>query len=172
MKHSSGLSARGLRRLALTAFSGLASLLLGSACTSAPAPGSPAGAVPSATQPNGVQPSAAADESSEIREQAYENTVKWSTASEVDSFGFDVYRALSEDGPWELITPAPIEGAGTSDETHHYRFVDDAIDPHQTYYYYVESISMTGFRERFTPIGKTPPKVPPPETTNESDGAP
>ena len=28
-----------------------------------------------------------------------ENTVRWTTASEVDNYGFDVYRSTAEDGP-------------------------------------------------------------------------
>jgi len=93
----------------------------------------------------------------------FKNTIKWSTASEVDNFGYDIYRSESEDGPFERINTEIVEGAGTTDEVSRYEFVDDTIDPHTTYYYYVESISMSGVRERFTPIAKTPPKTPPAE---------
>jgi len=92
----------------------------------------------------------------------YRNTVRWATASELDNFGYDVYRGTSADGPFERITPDPVPGAGTTDETHRYSFADDDIDPHQTYYYYVESISITGHRERFTPVIEAKPKLPPP----------
>ena len=37
----------------------------------------------------------------------------------------------------------------------------EKIDPRRTYYYYVESISMDGVRERFTPVGKAGPKIEP-----------
>ena len=94
--------------------------------------------------------------------EPYKNTVKWATASEVDNFGYDVYRGESPDGPFVRLTEEPVEGAGTSDEVHRYRFVDDTIDPTKTYYYYVESISMSGERERFTPVGKVGPKIPAP----------
>ena len=89
----------------------------------------------------------------------YSNTIKWSTASEVDNFGYDVYRGDSVDGPFERLTEEPVEGAGTSDEVNRYSFVDDTIDPTKTYYYYVESISMSGVREHFTPVGEAKPKV-------------
>jgi hypothetical protein len=97
--------------------------------------------------------------------QSYENTIRWSTASEVDNFGYDVYRAESEDGPWQRLTSEVVEGAGTTDEPSYYRFVDDSIDPHRTYYYYVESISMSGQRKRFTPVGEAAAKIPPGETS-------
>jgi len=96
---------------------------------------------------------------SQPMERAYDNTIKWSTASEVDNFGFDVFRGDSAEGPFERINEDTIEGAGTVDEPQSYRFVDDTIDPHRTYYYYVESISMDGVRERFTPVGKAGPKM-------------
>jgi hypothetical protein len=92
----------------------------------------------------------------------YENTVRWSTASEVDNFGYDVYRSLSADGPFERLTRDPIPGAGTTDVPQRYSYVDNTIDPHQAYYYYVESISLSGQRERFTPVIRAKPKLPPP----------
>ena len=87
-----------------------------------------------------------------------QNVIRWSTASEVDNFGFDVYRAEQEEGPFERITPQPIPGAGTSDEPARYEYVDDTIKVGVQYYYYVESIAMNGTREKFTPIFKAPVK--------------
>ena len=89
----------------------------------------------------------------------YRNTVRWSTASEVDNFGYDVYRGTSPDGPFERITADPIPGAGTTDEPQKYSFVDDKIDPYQVYFYYVEAISLAGVRARFTPIIPSKPKL-------------
>jgi predicted small lipoprotein YifL len=86
------------------------------------------------------------------------NTLKWTTASEVDNFGFDIYRSLAEDGPFEKITEQPLPGAGTTDEPQRYEFVDEDIDPGTDYYYYIESISLGGVREKFSPIIKAPAK--------------
>ncbi len=82
------------------------------------------------------------------------NTLRWSTASEEQNFAFDVYRGELEEGPFTRITPKPIAGAGTTDETNRYKYRDDTVEPGVQYYYYVESISMSGTRERFTPIIK------------------
>ena len=57
------------------------------------------------------------------------NTIRWSTASEVENFGYDVYRGLAEEGPFERITEDPIPGAGTTDTPSRYSFVDDTIAP-------------------------------------------
>lgn len=86
------------------------------------------------------------------------NTLRWSTASEVDNFGFDVFRATKEEGPFERINDEAIPGAGTSDTPSDYVYVDDTIEAGQEYFYYVESISMSGDRERMTPVFRAPPK--------------
>lgn len=88
------------------------------------------------------------------------NTLRWTTASEVDNFGFDIYRSLSEDGSFDRITDEPLPGAGTIDEPQDYVFVDAEIDPTRDYYYYIESISLGGIREIFSPIIKAPAKRP------------
>ena len=88
------------------------------------------------------------------------NTLKWTTASEVENFGFDIFRGLSEDGPFEKITAEPLPGAGTTDEPQNYVFVDDSIDPSKDYYYFIESISLGGIREKFSPVIRSPAKRP------------
>ena len=89
---------------------------------------------------------------------SYSNTVEWSTASESDNFGFDVYRGESPDGPFTKLTPTPVPGGGNTDETRRYTFTDDTVRPDVQYYYYVESISLSGVREKFTPVFKAPIK--------------
>ena len=101
-------------------------------------------------------PAAADDPPSET---PYRNYLRWSTASEADNFGYDVYRGESEDGPFERITGEPLLGAGTTNDPSHYEFVDESVDPYKTYWYYVESISMTGERERFSPVVLKQPKL-------------
>jgi hypothetical protein len=87
------------------------------------------------------------------------NTIRWKTASEVENFGFDVYRATAEEGPFERITASPIPGAGTVDEPTSYQFADEQIESGVAYWYYVESISMQGVREKFTPTFKAKVKT-------------
>jgi len=94
----------------------------------------------------------------EAKDEAPKNTLKWTTASEVDNFGFDIFRSDSEDGPFEKMTHDPLPGAGTTDEPQAYLWEDFDINKGQDYYYYVESISMAGVRERFSPIIKAPAK--------------
>jgi hypothetical protein len=67
-------------------------------------------------------------------------------------------------GGWALvrINTKPIAGAGTLDEPSYYQYVDTDIDPSKPYFYYVESISLKGVREKFTPVIKAPAKRPAP----------
>ncbi|HST27634.1 MAG TPA: hypothetical protein VLK26_04625 [Rudaea sp.] len=90
--------------------------------------------------------------------QRVKNTAHWTTASEENNFGYDVYRAMSEKGPFAKLTKTPILGNGTTLETHNYAFADDGIDPCKDYWYYVESIATDGSREKFTPVFHVPAK--------------
>lgn len=106
----------------------------------------------------------AADRAAELENldaetEIFSNTIRWATASEQENFGYDVYRAEHPEGPFERINVEVIEGGGTVDDTRRYEFEDLTIDPRKTYYYYVESISFSGVREAFTPVGKAPPKI-------------
>lgn len=87
-----------------------------------------------------------------------ENVIRWSTASEIENFGYDVFRGPTEEGPFERINPAPIPGHGTTDVPQQYQYADTSIAPNTAYYYYVESISLQGERERFTPVFRSRPK--------------
>ena len=91
-------------------------------------------------------------------EERLANTLKWTTASEEDNFGFDVYRGNTQEGEFERITVDPVLGAGTTDFPSEYQYRDDTIDPCKAYWYYVESISTGGTREKFTPVFRAKPK--------------
>jgi hypothetical protein len=92
------------------------------------------------------------DQSKVPAEQRVTNTARWTTASETNTFAYDVYRGDSENGKFVKITKKPILGNGTTSETHKYEFVDDTIDPCKEYWYYVEEISTAGERVKFTSV--------------------
>lgn len=114
------------------------------------------------------------ESASEESAEAPRNYLRWATASEINNFGYDVYRSDSEDGPFERVTSEPLLGAGTTDELSNYEFVDQAIEPDTTYWYYIESISKNGDRERFTPVFKKQPRRArdPAEGADEEEGDP
>lgn len=123
--------------------------LLTGACASAPPPASPV---------EEEMPMAPAETPEEVPAHL-PNTLRWTTASEVDNFGFDVYRSELEEGPFERMTERPISGAGTTDLTTNYSWEDTTNDAYTVYYYYVESISLQGVREQFTPIIRAKAKL-------------
>ena len=90
------------------------------------------------------------------------NTARWTTASENDTFGYDVYRSDTENGKFTRITKKPILGHGTTSETNKYEFVDDTIDPCKEYFYYVEEITNGGTRAKFTSVFRAKAKRQPP----------
>jgi hypothetical protein len=98
------------------------------------------------------------DQSKLAADQRVANTARWTTASEQNNFGFEVFRGDSEKGEFTKLTKETILGAGTSDETHKYEYRDDAIDPCKEYWYYVEGITTSGAHEKFTPTFRAPPK--------------
>ena len=92
------------------------------------------------------------DQSKVPADQRVTNTARWTTASEADTFAYDVYRGDTENGKFTRITKKPILGNGTTSETHKYEFVDDTIDPCKEYWYYVEEITTAGERVKFTSV--------------------
>jgi hypothetical protein len=90
--------------------------------------------------------------------KALSNTIKWSTASEVENFGYDVFRGDKEEGPFTKLNAKIIAGAGTVDEPRYYQYVDETIEVGKEYWYYVESVSLGGVREKFTPVFKSKAK--------------
>lgn len=124
----------------------------------APAETAAAPAAPAAPAVREVPVGACGDQSGVAEADRVANTARWSTASELENFGYDVYRGDAEEGPFERLTADPIQGAGTSDEPQQYSFRDENIDPCKAYWYYVESISTSGTREKFTPVFQAPAK--------------
>lgn len=79
-------------------------------------------------------------------------TLKWTTASEVDNAGFYVFRGDSREGPFKLLNEVMIPGAGNSETPSKYVFDDQDVEQGRTYYYYLESISLQGVKEKFSPV--------------------
>jgi hypothetical protein len=94
-----------------------------------------------------------ADEAKGEATEALENTVRWQT-NDVDSRGYDVYRAEKEDGPFVKLTERPIDGR-VRGKKGAFTYVDKGIEPGKVYWYYVEVTDLVGERRRFTPLIKS-----------------
>ncbi len=86
--------------------------------------------------------------------------LRWSTASETENMGFDVYRSEAEQGPFVKINRALIPGAGNSSVLKTYSYVDHEVDPGKAYYYKLADIDYRGRARFHGPISVTSNPVP------------
>ncbi len=82
--------------------------------------------------------------------------LEWQTASEIDNFGFNLYRAVSEDGDYVKINAALIPSKGTSTQGAAYEFVDRDVKNRKTYWYKIEDIDVNGTSTFHGPVSATP----------------
>lgn len=74
-------------------------------------------------------------------------TVRWTTESELDNAGFNIYRSETREGEYKQVNTELIEGAGTTGERSNYSWVDQTAKPGVVYYYQIEDVSFAGDRE-------------------------
>jgi len=73
--------------------------------------------------------------------------LSWSTESELDNQGFNVYRRKAKENiEWQLLTAALIPGAGNTAESNDYDYFDKSVAAGQSYEYMLESVSYAGVR--------------------------
>jgi len=85
-------------------------------------------------------------------------TLEWTTASENDIIGFNVYRSTEDEfDTSEKINADIISGHGTTTEINNYEFVDlDQLNFGATYYYWLESVEFGGISIVYSSIELTP----------------
>jgi hypothetical protein len=78
--------------------------------------------------------------------------VRWTTLSEKDNLGFNVYRSLEETGGWAMINEALIPGAGTTSAATDYSFLDTEVSDGVVYYYLLEDVDLSGHTTTHGPV--------------------
>ena len=73
--------------------------------------------------------------------------VRWTTESELDNAGFNIYRSESRTGEFTQVNEALIQGKGTTAERSHYKWIDTSAKPGVAYYYQIEDVSFAGERQ-------------------------
>ena len=81
--------------------------------------------------------------------------LEWTTQSETENFGFNIYRSLDEKGEYIRINTNIINGAGTSSLQHNYNFVDYNVKLGNTYYYKIAEIDFSGNMKLHGPVSAT-----------------
>jgi hypothetical protein len=83
-------------------------------------------------------------------------TLKWTTESEIDNAGFNIYRAKAEKGEYVKINATLIAAKGSSTQGASYQFIDKNVHSRKTYYYKLEDIDLNGNSTFHGPISATP----------------
>ncbi len=78
--------------------------------------------------------------------------VEWTTASEVETAGFHLYRSEAPAGPFVRVSHQLIPAANDPLVGHTYVFTDTQALPGHTYYYRLEEVEMNGKAIQHGPI--------------------
>jgi hypothetical protein len=79
-------------------------------------------------------------------------TVEWTTASELDTVGFNLLRAETQNGPFEQINSNFIPAGSDPLTGSNYTFIDSSVQNGITYYFMLEEIEVTGETRHHGPI--------------------
>jgi len=82
-------------------------------------------------------------------------TIVWSTASELDNAGFNLYRAETEQGPYSRINDTLIPAKGSATQGAQYEFIDKDVRLWKTYYYKLEDIDLNRVSSMHGPVSAT-----------------
>ena len=77
--------------------------------------------------------------------------LSWETVSEIDNTGFNVYRSLTAEQPDELLAFVPSQAPGSTQGAS-YTFFDSNVVDGQTYWYWLEDVSVDGSMTLHGPI--------------------
>ena len=83
-------------------------------------------------------------------------TIIWSTASEIDNAGFNIYRSTEEDGTYTKINTELIPANGSAVISATYQFVDKPVNNRTTYWYKLEDINQRGEETMHGPVSAKP----------------
>jgi hypothetical protein len=78
--------------------------------------------------------------------------VEWTTESEVDTAGFNLYRSESPDGPYVKVNAALIPGSSDPLLGGKYVYTDTNVVAGHTYYYKLEDVELDGTTTLHGPI--------------------
>jgi hypothetical protein len=82
--------------------------------------------------------------------------LNWTTETEVDNAGFNIYSSESKDGEYTKINDELIAAQGYSTKGTAYAFIDSGLRNGRTYYYQLEDIDLNGISTMHGPVSTTP----------------
>jgi hypothetical protein len=78
--------------------------------------------------------------------------VEWTTASEINTSGFNLYRSERAEGPYTQVNAQIIPASTDPLVGGKYRYEDTTVIAGRTYYYQLEDVELDGARTRHGPI--------------------
>jgi peptidase C25-like protein len=96
----------------------------------------------------------------------------WETGAEMDNLGFNVYRGLGANGPWQKLTAQLIPGLGSSPDGAPYSYTDSGLANGTTYFYLLEDVDTRGKTRSHGPVSATPRPGPVPTPSPSPTPAP
>lgn len=78
--------------------------------------------------------------------------IKWQTATEIDTIGFNLYRAEDAQGPYLKINETLIPSSNDPLKGGSYQYVDARVVPKRVYFYQLEDLDTQGKSTRHEPI--------------------
>jgi hypothetical protein len=78
--------------------------------------------------------------------------LEWETASEMDTAGFNLWRAEAASGPYIQLNADLIPARGEPYVGARYHYIDQAVVRGMTYYYQLEDVDLFGVRTRHGPV--------------------
>ena len=78
--------------------------------------------------------------------------VEWTTASELDTVGYNLYRGENPSGEFIKVNKELIPSSGDALAGGDYRFIDPLVKPGKIYYYMLEDVDSLGSTQRNGPI--------------------
>jgi hypothetical protein len=81
--------------------------------------------------------------------------VEWTTATEINTAGFNLYRSDSTDGPYAKVNTDLIPASSDPVRGSQYRYEDRDVLLGKTYYYKLEDVELTGATVQHGPIQVT-----------------
>jgi hypothetical protein len=89
--------------------------------------------------------------------------VQWTTESEINNLGFEVYRALEKEADYVLLsgyeTNPDLTGQGNSSVRHEYSYTDKSAEPETTYWYKLADLDYMGVKTFHDPVSVTTPEA-------------
>lgn len=78
--------------------------------------------------------------------------VKWSTASELETVGYNLLRSETESGPFNQINGQPITSSEDPLTGGEYTYEDKGVSAGKTYYYILQELEINGGKNQHGPI--------------------